>query len=246
MASATFNRRRLGIALAIVIGLFVCPAACAAPSYKILHNFTGSDGVGPYSGVIVGQNGNLYGTTVGGGVGGCCGTVFELVPQLDGTWMESVLFTFQNNDRDGDVPYGSLIFDAAGNLYGNDTARDAPVGYARRCWPPTTASFQQRVWCLVSRLRMRLTATYWSRGSPAWWLGLCRWLPGNTCLSTHRQTPNRPTSLLSARNSKQTTRASTRPTHPPCLGFSRLLTFQTVAHAPRQWSSRSHRRSAQH
>jgi vacuolar iron transporter family protein len=32
----------------------------------------------------------------------------------------------------------------------------------------------------------------------------------STCLSSHRQTPNRPTSPLSARNSRQTTRASTR------------------------------------
>ena len=36
---------------------------------------------------------------------------------------------------------------------------------------------------MVSQPRMRLTATYWSRGSPAWWLGLCRWRPGSTCLS---------------------------------------------------------------
>ena len=33
---------------------------------------------------------------------------------------------------------------------------------------------------------------------------------GSTCLSTHRQTPNALISRLSARNSKQTTRASTR------------------------------------
>ena len=64
---------------------------------------------------------------------------------------------------------------------GNDIARDAPVGYARRYWARMTASFRPRAWYLVSRLRMRLTATYWLRGSPAWWLGLCPWLPGNTC-----------------------------------------------------------------
>jgi vacuolar iron transporter family protein len=46
--------------------------------------------------------------------------------------------------------------------------------------------------------------TYWSQGWRAWWLVLCRWLPVSTCLSTHRQTPNRPNSSWSARNSKQT------------------------------------------
>ena len=30
--------------------------------------------------------------------------------------------------------------------------------------------------------------------------GLCRWLPANTCLFTHRRTPNRPILRLSARN----------------------------------------------
>ena len=39
-------------------------------------------------------------------------------------------------------------------------------------------------------------------GSPAWSRELCRWLPVSTCRSIHRQTPNRPTSRLSARNSK--------------------------------------------
>ena len=78
----------------------------------------------------------------------------------------------------------------------NDTAQDASAGCARRYWARTTASFQHRVWCSVSQPRMRLTATYWSQGSPAWWLGRCRWLPASTCLSTHRRTPNRPNSNL--------------------------------------------------
>ncbi len=36
----------------------------------------------------------------------------------------------------------------------------------------------------------------WLPEWPAWWPGLCRWLLENTCLSTHRQTPNRPSSKL--------------------------------------------------
>jgi uncharacterized repeat protein (TIGR03803 family) len=100
------------------VALCLCPVARGAPKYKVLHNFTGSDGNGPYSGVIIDQKGNLYGTTVGGGSGGCCGTVFELTRNLDGKWTESLLHTFENNGRDGAAPYGGLIFDAAGNLYG--------------------------------------------------------------------------------------------------------------------------------
>jgi hypothetical protein len=78
---------------------------------------------------------------------------------------------------------------------------DVSAGYARRCWARTTESFQHRVWCSVSQLRMRPIATFWSQG---WWLVLCRWLLGSTCLSTHRQTPNRLNSILNARSSKQT------------------------------------------
>ena len=61
-----------------------------------------------------------YGTTEGGGnssvCDGGCGTVFELIPQKDGSWAESVLHLF--NDSGGAFPDAGLIFDAAGNLYG--------------------------------------------------------------------------------------------------------------------------------
>src|ERR1035438_1453183 len=92
----------------------------------------------------------------------------------------------------------------------NDIGQDARVGCARRSWAPTTGSYRQRVWCLVSQLHVRLTATSWSQGSPAWWLGRCRWPPENTCRFTPRQTLNRLISRWSAWNSRQTTRASTR------------------------------------
>ena len=47
----------------------------------VLHSFTGADGDGaePYAGLVLGANGVLYGTTVGGGSKGW-GTVFALTP----------------------------------------------------------------------------------------------------------------------------------------------------------------------
>src|SRR5207245_831479 len=45
------------------------------------------------------------------------GTVFELSPNADGTWTESVLYSF-NANPDAQGPFGGVIFDAAGNLYG--------------------------------------------------------------------------------------------------------------------------------
>ena len=86
---------------------------------SVLHSFSGgADGAAPYGGVIIDQAGNLYGTTVGGGAHGAFGgVVFKLTPQPDGSWTESVLYNFTDG-ADGGAPFGGLIFDQSGNLYG--------------------------------------------------------------------------------------------------------------------------------
>jgi uncharacterized repeat protein (TIGR03803 family) len=85
---------------------------------KILHSFTGGrDGAIPQGGPLVFDGGgNLYGTTSGGGVYGN-GTVYQLVPQLDGTWIENVLYNFTGG-YEGSSPSGGVVFDTDGNLYG--------------------------------------------------------------------------------------------------------------------------------
>ena len=105
----------LRVALAMLAMTVFVSGTCAA---KVLHNFNpkGLDGNSPEAGVIFDAAGNLYGTTHVGGPNGH-GTVFELIPNADGTWTEKVLYAFGNN-LDGIFPLGGLIFDAAGNLYG--------------------------------------------------------------------------------------------------------------------------------
>jgi len=98
----------------------------------IIHSFSDAqDGLDPESGLILDDQGNLYGTTLGSGNGQCqspyCGTVFELSPSGNGTWTETVLYAF-TNAPDGVEPLGSLTFDAAGNLYGT-TAGGGLNGY---------------------------------------------------------------------------------------------------------------------
>jgi uncharacterized repeat protein (TIGR03803 family) len=103
-------------ALMIVIVVFtLAPGAWAASHHKTLYKFTGSpDGDNPDACLIFDQAGNLYSTTMNGGAG--YGTVFELKPNLDGSWTESVLYNFMGED--GANPFAGLIFDQAGNLYG--------------------------------------------------------------------------------------------------------------------------------
>jgi len=89
---------------------------------SVLYNFSCfGDGKNPYGGVVLDNNGNLYGTTVAGGSGGdCtgdgCGVVYELT-RSGGTWSQSVLYNFTGGD-DGFGPGGGVVFDKSGNLYG--------------------------------------------------------------------------------------------------------------------------------
>jgi uncharacterized repeat protein (TIGR03803 family) len=93
-------------------------------THGVLHNFAGypSDGTSPHD-LNADAAGNLYGATTGGGGSACgadnlgCGTVFKLTPNPDGTYSESMLYSF-TGDRDGAGPAAGLLTDAAGNLYG--------------------------------------------------------------------------------------------------------------------------------
>ena len=84
----------------------------------VLYSFTGGvDGANPYyADVIFDKAGNLYGTTVGGGANNL-GVVFELSPNGNGGWSETVLHSFAGG-IDGTNPYSGLVLDPFGNLYG--------------------------------------------------------------------------------------------------------------------------------
>jgi uncharacterized repeat protein (TIGR03803 family) len=85
-------------------------------SGTILHSFSGIDGVYPRAALVFDKLGNLYGTTVQGGVYGA-GVAFELSPSSNGEWVETVLHNF-GGGNDGSVPQSELIFYKNGNLYG--------------------------------------------------------------------------------------------------------------------------------
>lgn len=85
---------------------------------KTLYSFIygGTDGYYPLAGVILDASGNIYGTTVNGGLYGD-GIAFELVPASGGASTETILHNF-GNSTDGKNPSGPLVFDGSGNLYG--------------------------------------------------------------------------------------------------------------------------------
>jgi uncharacterized repeat protein (TIGR03803 family) len=80
--------------------------------YKVVHQFTGTDGSSPNGGLILDEAGNIYGTTQGGGANGL-GTAFALNP----TFQLKVLHSFTGG-RDGFAPLTGLTRDPAGNLFG--------------------------------------------------------------------------------------------------------------------------------
>jgi len=83
---------------------------------KILYSFTGQNDGGSPNSLLVGRDGNLYGTAGGGQYG--YGVVFQLVPS-GGGWTENVLYSFTGT-TDGYSP-GGLIQDRSGDLIGFDT-----------------------------------------------------------------------------------------------------------------------------
>ncbi len=84
-----------------------------------LYNFCSqpdcADGVFNEAPLVQANNGNLYGTTAGGGADGE-GTVFEMTPAGQLTTLYS--FCSQANCSDGANPYAGLLQASNGNLYG--------------------------------------------------------------------------------------------------------------------------------
>jgi uncharacterized repeat protein (TIGR03803 family) len=84
-----------------------------AGNETVLYSFPGAvDGSYPNAGVIRDPAGNLFGTTYEGGAGHA-GVVYK----LDSSGRESVLYNFTGG-ADGANPYGGVVRDSAGNIYG--------------------------------------------------------------------------------------------------------------------------------
>jgi uncharacterized repeat protein (TIGR03803 family) len=146
-----------GSALAIALLASTSALAQTTPTFTTLHAFvdpSGSnnitDGAFPFAGLISAASGAFYGTTPLGGHSNE-GTVFELLPPATagGAWTETVLYSFKGSGvipgqqvigNDGALPYGGLIADASGALYGV-TVNGGVYGYGAvyKVTPPALA-----------------------------------------------------------------------------------------------------------
>jgi uncharacterized repeat protein (TIGR03803 family) len=113
------------------------PSSGGSWKESVLYSFAGgtADGASPTAPLIFDSAGNLYSTTLGGGIKGCrshrqifgCGTVFELSPSSGGSWSETILYQFTDKTGDGGLPQAGVIFDSFGNLYGTTTIGGATL-----------------------------------------------------------------------------------------------------------------------
>jgi uncharacterized repeat protein (TIGR03803 family) len=93
------------------------PGASGGWNLSAIHTFTGgTDGLGgSASRLLFDAAGNIYGVNTVGGANGF-GNVYELA-HSGGKWQLTTLYSFKDQP-DAASPYGGLIFDKSGNLYG--------------------------------------------------------------------------------------------------------------------------------
>lgn len=84
--------------------------------FTLIHAFAGStDGGYPWGQLVIDSSGDIYGTTLTGGVFQY-GTTYKFVHNASGRWTETVLHNFTNG-ADGSQPQG-VVLDSLGNVYG--------------------------------------------------------------------------------------------------------------------------------
>ena len=109
--------QNFGIVFELRPPLTVCKAILCYWNVTVLHTFTGTpDGFFPeLENLAFDPAGDIYGTTVNGGMYGD-GITFELTPS-GGVYTESIIHNFGSGE-DGLFPYSGVVLDTAGSVYG--------------------------------------------------------------------------------------------------------------------------------
>ena len=109
----------------------VTPSGILTTLYSFCSRSGCTDGANPLGALVLGTDGNFYGTTVYGGIRGCagdlgCGTIFRI--NLSGTLTTLYTFCSLGSCADGQSPYAGLIQATDGNFYGT-TYEGGEYGY---------------------------------------------------------------------------------------------------------------------
>jgi hypothetical protein len=111
---------------------------------NILENFTAfskTDGYSPFANVVLDPQGNLWGATYYGGSNynvdsaNSYGVVFELLPQIGGSWneMEPVPYVFGSDANDAYHPNMPIVIDSKGNIYSTATGGENVCNSTSTC-----------------------------------------------------------------------------------------------------------------
>jgi uncharacterized repeat protein (TIGR03803 family) len=114
-------------------------------AFKVIHTFTGgSDGSTGSAGQMLLRGGLLYGAATAGGIYSK-GTVFALKPTHNGEWIFKTIYSFRGQP-DAGFPYGGLLFDAVGRLYGTTYYDGAyNLGSVYELFPQHVGEWKERV-----------------------------------------------------------------------------------------------------
>jgi uncharacterized repeat protein (TIGR03803 family) len=117
--------------LLVFVTVMAGHSSAQGPVFTTLYEFKGgadgtlSGGLAAPNGVIVGNNGRLYGATYAGGINSCgsyaCGTIYELTPASGTPWTKRVVHDFYG--ADGALPDANLVAGSNGALYGTMEVR---------------------------------------------------------------------------------------------------------------------------
>jgi len=129
-----FGKRQFTTVSALTVALLCAlPLIAARPAQaqteNVLYNFTYGTNTCcyPRARLTFDSAGNLYGATYYGGTDNA-GTVFELSPNGNGTWSQTVIYSFTGG-ADGGNPWNPyVVLDSEGNLYGT-AANGGKNGY---------------------------------------------------------------------------------------------------------------------
>lgn len=144
----TFRDRFCTVLVIASVVTMMAALSIAQSTETVLHTFTfGKDGGFPFAGLTFDSKGNLYGVTYFAGdpnEGICCGGVFQLTPKPGGGWTFNVIKRFTGPITQGEAPSGSVVFDAAGNLYGT-TQEGGYCGNVYRLSPKPKGEWKETV-----------------------------------------------------------------------------------------------------